>query len=281
MDNFKYYLTFDFNIIYVPENYAILGYKKLNFENLKFENHKCDGSVVKYSYPILENRLQYIINGILLGKVSYILDNKSTNWLKEFEENLKDNKDLMNNVSYIFNYLALKLMLAGFSKKEALSISNLYIDYKTKNKPSIPSVKTVIDELDRIIDRKKYWIINDIEKYEYMEIKFLDNILSDFEEDITTFNLKKYDSEYLLMCQGSFSKMNYKLNTNKSYLVKEILPFDEQKKYILYYYDFIMKHLIDTLINNSYNHVKGINNIKSTILNHLKSILIMSIDTWK
>ena len=280
MEQFKYYLTFDFQIIYVPDSYNILGFKKFNFETLKFENYKCNPDLVKYSYNIEENRVQYIVNGILLGKISYTLDDKSTAWIQSFESKFKDNADLLKNINYSFNYLTLKLMLAGFSKKESLNISNQYFTYK-KNGYPIPTIENVINRLNELISNKEYWIINNIEKYEKIEISFIDKVLYSLVKNISDFDLKSFDLEYLEICQSSFSYENFKFNNTKSYFVNNILTFEEQKSYILYYYDFIMKNLIEAVINANYKRFVEAERMKNTVLSHLKSLLIMSIDNWK
>lgn len=277
--NSKYLLSFDFRIFYCPETFFIGACKELNFNTLKFEPYTGNKELVLYAYEINVSEINSIVKSILLSKISYQLSEKNIIWIKEFESNLSKFPELWDKEKYMFNYFILKIMLMGFSQGKALDIAKKYFEYKRKDSP-ILELKRVIKAVNEIIDSKEYWITNKVYEYEPMEMKFIERIFKSKIELGYNFDYRYFEADYIEICNNSFSKENYLLNSSKMYPIKKVKSFDEQAPYILQSYEAVIVGIINSLIAEKYKRFQHEQKFLTSLLSDMKNTLSITMTSW-
>ncbi len=275
----KYYLSFDFRILYCPDIYLIGACRELNLDTLKFEPFTIDENILKYSYPIKANEINDLVKSVLIGEISYLLSDKNIIWIKEFEKKLKETKSILENDKLCFNYLTLKIMLLGFSKNKALDMTKTYFTYKREGNPVI-ELRKVIKAIDELLDNKKFWITNKIYEYETKEVAFLEKTFEARKRLGNKFDYRSFEREYITICNNSFSKENFKLNSQFTYGNKPKKSLQDQTTYILQSYEMIIVTLMNTIITTKYKSLIKDTRFLKSLLSDMKDTMSVVMSSW-
>lgn len=277
----KYLLSYNLDIFYKPDPLLIGASKKLNLETFTFEQYyEKNKNIIEYSYPINSDELNNIVKNILHGQISYVINDNDLNWLQEFDQISLKNTEILNNEKYTFNYIILKLMLIGFTKNKALDIAKSYFSYLKENK-EVLSLEQFIKSINNKIKYKEYWITNKVSDYHYKEKKYLDKLLKYKLNNWFEFEYSYFEREYINICNNSFSKENYILNSTKSYLINKPKKLEEQKKYLFQAYETIIIDIINELIDEKYPRFASEPKFLTSLIDDMKSTLVSTILSWE
>ena len=272
MNDNKYFLSFNFEIFYYPNINFKFSLKKFDFEDNTFKNYNEDINIDKETYSLSNDELNFIMKEVLRNDIGHELMPKHMAWLKKFEEQYKRNNSIIKNNNLLFNYLVLKLLIIGFSEDIAKKFSTKYI-YELNNYNKTISPLDFIRNINILISRKKFWIPFNIEDAVEKELNFIQEIISLKNEHSTHFNFKLFDDNYLLLCKDALVQSLIDFNSTKSYLVKDVLPVEEQLDYIILVYNKI----IGDCLNNYKFYDIGDKNIfdkfKSQLLHNISELI--------
>lgn len=280
----KYVLTFDFRIIFCKNINLRIGLKELNSDNLSFIPYNEDPSIIDYGYELANSDVGYIINTVFNNKKGYQLQNKEMLWLETFENKLKLDSNILNNKKLAFNYLILKLLLIGFSEEMAIDIIRKYYELIEDN-IEVPNIIDVINKINKFIDKKEYWVSNNIYENQLTEINFLTKILNEKRVCKFNFDFNDYKDEYFKLCYNSLIMDNYKYNSKYSYLVNNPKNLNAQKEYLLEIYSstigMLLNYLIQTDFMDFYSEDRFINTLVDemiTVINTFLNVVILKIE---
>lgn len=249
MDTNKYFLTYDFKIIFCQDFTFKQNCKELN-SNLEFIDYNGNVDILENYMEITPQDVSFLVNNIMNNKIGTELHEEDMLWIKSFEK-IMNEEDLLNCDKLMYNYLILKLQLVGFSEKLACNYVENYYTNKTVLSKEI-GVKDFLDNINEKINNKKFWIGNKISEYEDNEIDFIINILKNKNKLKYKFDFLNYRQAYINVIKNSFLDYIVKFNKTKSYLIKEILPSKEFEKYMFYSYQMILNILFENIIFNNF-----------------------------
>lgn len=276
----KYLLSYDFRIFYCPETFFVGAYKELNQETLKFELYTDNRDLVEYAYPIDVSEINSIVKSILMGKISYLLSDQNLVWIKEFEATASKNPELWEDEKYVFNYLTLKIMLMGFSQSKALDIAKSYFKHKREGHPVL-NIKSVVKAINKNIDGKEFWITNKMNEFDPIERSFLKKILTNKISSGFAFDYKYFEREYASICDSSFSKENYLINSTKVYPIKKAKSLQDQTPYIFQAYESIMVTIVNNLVINTFPQLQHEPKFLTNLLAEMKNTLSITMLNWE
>jgi hypothetical protein len=278
--NSKYLLSYDFRIFYCPETFFIGAYKELNQETLKFELYTDNRDLVEYAYPIDVSEIDPIVKTILMGSISYLLSEQNLAWIKEFEATTSKNPDIWEDEKYVFNYLTLKIMLMGFSESKALDIAKSYFKYKREGHPVL-NIKSMVKAINKNIDSKEFWITNKMIEFDPVETSFLKKVLTNKISSGFAFDYKYFEREYMSICNSSFSKENFSINSVKSYPIKKTKNLQDQTPYIFQAYESIMTTIVNNLVLNKFPQLQHEPKFLINLLAEMKNTLSNTMLMWE
>lgn len=280
VSNSKYLLSYDFRIFYCPETFFIGACKELNQETLKFELYTDNRELVEYAYPIDVSETNSIVKSILMGKISYLLSDQNLAWIKEFEVNASKKHELWENEKYVFNYLVLKIMLMGFSQDKALDITKSYFKHKREGHPVL-NIKSMVKAINKNIDNKEFWITNKMAEFDPIETSFLKKVLTNKLSSGFAFDYKYFEREYISICNSSFSKENFLINSTKVYPIKKAKNLQDQTAYIFQAYESIMITIVNNLVLSKFPQLQNEQKFLTNLLAEMKNTLSIIMVSWE
>jgi len=272
MNESKYFLTFDFKILYCPNINLILSCKELNLNTLEFENYDGDLRALEASYEIKAETLSVIVKEILNGTMGLELEEKEMNWLKTFDTQLSRDNSILNNERLVYNYLILKLQLIGFSAIDSKSIVTKYFELKRDGKPVI-EVDKLIQSVNRQIYKKIFWVCNGIESEKKIEYKFIESVLTYKRSLKYKFDFQMFKESYLNVCKHSFVGKIYDYNNTSSYLIKRPLSLQEQMDCLIYSHQSILRGILENLIEEKFFEFSDDELFKKQLIDEMSDIL--------
>lgn len=280
MNDSKYFLTFDFKILYCPNINFILSCKELNLNTLEFTNYDGDLKALEASYEIKAEMVHVIVQNILNGEIGLELDSKEMKWLNLFDTELRKDSSILNNERLVYNYLILKLQLIGFSAVDSKSIITKYFEFKRDSKVII-TIEEFIRTINQQLDRKIFWVCNGIESEKKIEYKFIETVLSYKRSLKYKFDFQMFKESYINVCKHSFVMKIYEYNNTSSYLVKRPLSLVEQVDFLIYAHKSILRGMLENLIEEKFFELSEeglfqkqlIDEMSDIMRIHLKSML--------
>ena len=270
MNSYKYFLTYDFKVLYCPNIKLKLSTNELNPEKLTFEKYEGNLDIIEYMYEIKADLVGKLTQTIFNGEIGFELEKEQMDWIIKFENLLKEDESILNDKKLTFNYLVLKLILLGFSEKIAINfIKTYYINSEIINE--FPTPKEITIKINKLLKIKKFWIPNDINRYKDIEAKFIRTLFNYKKKLQYTFNFSSLKDEYYKVVEKSFIKHLYEYNKKTSYLINNPLSITEQEVYLKESYNRIICGIFEYLINNEFieftKEERFINNSLKEMLN--------------
>ena len=240
----KYVLTYDLKILYCPNMQIKNVCKELNLLTYEFSQYEGKESAIDNGYEIAANMVKGIADKIIMGKVGNELPEKEMKWIQDFERLLRDDISLITNRELTFNYLILKLALAGFSLDVA---KNIVVAYYSNiiNKNEVPHPQVFLNEINNVLKNKTFWVKFDLQKEEITEYLFIKKVLKARDRIGYTFSFDElFRNEYLNLAGDGVATALIKYNQQPSYLVTHKLSLNEQMPLVLSVYKKIIWGLI-------------------------------------
>ncbi len=172
----KYVLTYDLKILYCPNVQLKNICKELNLMTYEFSQFEGKESDIDNGYEIAANTVKGIADKIIMGKVGNELPEKEMKWIQDYEKLLREDISLITNRELTFNYLILKLALAGFSLDVA---KNIVVHYYTNiiHQHDVPHPQIFLNEINNVLKNKTFWVKFDLQKEEISEYLFIKKVL--------------------------------------------------------------------------------------------------------
>lgn len=281
MTDIKYFLTFDFRILYSPNINLGLLCKELDVNSLEFVRFDGDINELKYYYEIQPEKIDVLVKNILTGEIGTELNSKEMYWLELFEDELTNNKDLISDNKLTFNYLILKLKLLGFDDREAEEIITNYYKHLLSG-IDILTVEELVSIINRKMKKKKFWVCNDLSDEKEIELEFIKKVLNKKIELSHNFDFDVFRNEYLEICKKSFINKIYKFNSNYSYLISNPLSLVEQKQYLISIHKSHIAGILQYLIQE-YKYLSNDTIFFNMLIEEMSNVLklYLSIETNK
>lgn len=254
MSESKYFLTYDFKILYCPNINLKLSTKELNLDDLKFVKYNGNLNIIEIFFDIKSDTVNTIVDDVVKSKFGHELSKNDMEWIQKIEKALKVNSDIYENNHLMFNYYILKMRLAGFTEELAIAFTKNYFNNLNKKNEmdNLTSVKDSINILNNIIKTKEIWIGNNIYSYTKLEEEFLRTVL-DYKKKLSfQFNFDIFKQDYLDIIQNSFIIYIYEYNKVPSYLVKNTKSILNNRSYIemlLDIYNRIIMGILQYILN--------------------------------
>lgn len=268
----KYLLTFDLRILYCPNIKLALSCKELNVETLEFSHYEGDLSIIQSCHELEAEKVELIVKNILNGEIGNELEEKDMLWLKTFDYQLTQNKNLFKNDKLVFNYLILKLRLLGFEEEDAKNIVQSYFQYKLLG-ANIPKVEDFIGAINKKMKNKRFWVCNDLYEEKEFELKFIRTVLMYKNKLNYKFDFKMFKDEYLKVCEKSFINKIYNFNKTPSYLVKRPLSISDQKHYLIYTYKSHIAGILQYLLERDFANLAHDEMFINILIDDMASVL--------
>ena len=268
----KYLLTFDLRILYCPSINLALSCKELNVETLEFSHYEGDLSVMQSCYELEAEKVELIVKNVLNGEIGNELEEKDMLWLKTFDYQLNQNKNLLKNDKLVFNYLILKLRLLGFEEEDSINIIQHYFQYKLQG-IKIPTVEDFIKAINQKMKNKRFWVCNDLYEEKEFELKFIRTVLMYKNKLNYKFDFKMFKEEYLKVCEKSFINKIYNFNKTPSYLVKRPLSISDQKHYLIYTYKSHIAGILQYLLERDFANLAHDEMFINVLIDDMASVL--------
>lgn len=240
----KYVLTYDLKILYCPNIQLKNICKELNLMTYEFSQFEGKESAIDNGYEIAANTVKNIADKIIMGKVGNELPEKEMKWIQDYERLLREDLSLITNRELTFNYLILKLALAGFSLDVA---KNIVVHYYTNiiNQNDVPHPQIFLNEINNVLKNKTFWVKFDLQKEEVSEYLFIKKVLKARERIGYTFSFDElFRTEYLNLASDGVATSLIKYNQQPSYLVTHKMSLNEQMPLVLSVYKKIIWGLI-------------------------------------
>lgn len=240
----KYVLTYDLKILYCPNIQLKNICKELNLMTYEFSQFEGKESAIDNGYEIAANTVKNIADKIIMGKVGNELPEKEMKWIQDYERLLREDLSLITNRELTFNYLILKLALAGFSLDVA---KNIVVHYYTNiiNQNDVPHPQIFLNEINNVLKNKTFWVKFDLQKEEISEYLFIKKVLKARERIGYTFSFDElFRTEYLNLASDGVATSLIKYNQQPSYLVTHKMSLNEQMPLVLSVYKKIIWGLI-------------------------------------
>ena len=268
----KYLLTFDLRILYCPSINLALSCKELNVETLEFSHYEGDLSVMQSCYELEAEKVELIVKNVLNGEIGNELEEKDMLWIKTFDYQLNQNKNLLKNDKLVFNYLILKLRLLGFEEEDSINIVQHYFQYKLQG-IKIPTVEDFIKAINQKMKNKRFWVCNDLYEEKEFELKFIRTVLMYKNKLNYKFDFKMFKEEYLKVCEKSFINKIYNFNKTPSYLVKRPLSISDQKHYLIYTYKSHIAGILQYLLERDFANLAHDEMFINVLIDDMASVL--------
>lgn len=244
INNSKYALTYDLNVLYCKDLSNAEICKIWDFHKLEFVPFDGDLVELNNGFEFPAEYLTTVINKILGGKVGYELPEKDMLWIQNFEALLKEDKSIITNRELAFNYFILKLSLLGFASEMA---KNIIIHYYTNiiNDKKVAHPQEFLNNINMALSQKTFWVKYDLQKEELVEYNYIRSFLAARYKIGYTFTFDiRLRQEYLDLCKNGVALALVKYNQTSSYLVKNTTNPNTQMRLILDIYKKIIWGLI-------------------------------------
>lgn len=270
MNESKYFLTYDFKILYCPNTKLKLSCKELDINKLIFNKYNGDFNLIDYYFEIDSNTVDSLSKSVFNGKIGIELIDEDMEWIKKFERLAKTNIHLYENRNLLFNYIIMKLKLAGFQEPLALEFAKSYFLNLDKGL-KIPDESEFLKTIEYLINKKTYWIGNNIDKASQLENKFIKTLLAYKRKLQFKFDFSMLKDDYLKIVEKSIVNYLYSFNSTESYCVTKTLTLEEQEPYLIQCYNIVLKNLFKEIIETEYkdfiNEDRFINMITKEMIN--------------
>lgn len=256
MYNSKYLLSNDFKILYLPNTELKLSCKEFDFKVMNFKNYEGDIKFLDYYYEVDKDFLNDLMDKLLQGEIGIELDKKEMDLLVKIEDILHKKREMSNNKQIMFNYCVLKMKLAGFPEKVALSfVKNQF--FNESNVKGYPNELVLVDNINLLLKKRKFWINKDSLNYLEIDKSFIKTIFDYKIKLKSAFSFSMFKSQYVGVLKDSFVPKLIKFNETKSYLIDKPIKLEVQKKHLYNSFKYVITNLINELLKSDYSSLSS------------------------
>ena len=239
MADSQYFLTYDFRLIY--QSTAIL--KEFDDVSGVFKTLDIYLDLDTKAYALPEHGVEQVINCLYREPIGLELSPEKMNWIQRFETKMQEDSKILRNRSLVFNYMILKLLLAGMPESIA---KNFVINYYIIQDVEVTPLE-MIHKMDGFIKKKKYWILYDTKRDRSVLRNFIITMLKIKLKDSAGFTFEMFRADDKQLCTQLILPKLIHFNEKENYLVHHPIPLSEQKPYVMTVYEMFLRDIITTV----------------------------------